>query len=249
MKGKVQQLLEDSMRTGAIHFTLIDPDKTRGMAAGTLARQAEEMGSSCVLLGGSTGITPAIMTEAARSVHSMSNLPVVIFPQGPESITGEADALLFMSLLNSRNVKHVIRLQAKASVYVRNLGIETIPTGYLIVAPGMKVGEVGDADCIEREDNDGACGYALAAEMLGMRLIYAEAGSGAPAPVPGKMIASMKKALKIPLMVGGGIRTQADVRSVLDAGADAIVTGTVVEQEGQAALKRILDEVKNHRGG
>ena len=142
MKSVARQI-EESLARGPIHFTLIDPDKTRGPHAGEVAREAEKMGSFGILLGGSTGITPELMGAAARSVHKESSLPVIIFPQGPESLTPDADAILFMSLLNSRNVQHVIRLQALASLYVKKLGLETVPVGYLIVAPGMKVGEVG----------------------------------------------------------------------------------------------------------
>ncbi len=248
MKSVADRMAE-SLAKGPIHFTLIDPDKTRGKSAGELAREAERLGSFAILMGGSTGITPEIMTEAARSVHQESSLPVIIFPQGPESITGEADALLFMSLLNSRSVAHVIRMQARASGYIKKLGLEPIPVGYLIVAPGMKVGEVGEADCIERSDLAGATGYALAAQYLGMKLLYAEAGSGAPSPVPPPMIRELKSNLSIPLLVGGGIRTAADVASVLDAGADAIVTGTIVEKDGKAALGPIVGEVRRRRGG
>ncbi len=245
----VARRMEESLAHGPIHFTLIDPDKTRGRSAGELAREAERFGSFAILLGGSTGITPEKMADATRSVHRESTLPVIIFPQGPESLTGEADALLFMSLLNSRNVTHVIRLQARAARHVKKLGLEPIPVGYLIIAPGMKVGEVGEADCIDRSDHSAAVGYALAAQYLGMRLVYAEAGSGAPAPVPGPMIRDLKQALSIPIMVGGGIRTASDASSVLDAGADAIVTGTVVEEDGKEALEPILGEVRRRRGG
>jgi phosphoglycerol geranylgeranyltransferase len=243
----VAGFLESRLAGGPIHFTLIDPDKTPGQKAGAVARQAEALGSFAILIGGSTGITPGAMDRAARSVHEMCKLPVIIFPQGKESLTKEADAILFMSLLNSRNVGLVMRTQAKSSLAIKAFGLETIPLGYLIVAPGMKVGEVGEADCIERADVDGACGYALAAQFFGMKLLYLEAGSGAPQPVPAKMIAAVKRLSSLRVMVGGGIRTAADAKMVLDGGADAIVTGTIVEEDGGAALAPILDEVKRHR--
>ncbi|MCL4324839.1 MAG: geranylgeranylglyceryl/heptaprenylglyceryl phosphate synthase [Candidatus Thermoplasmatota archaeon] len=248
MKSVARQI-EESLARGPIHFTLIDPDKTRGPHAGEVAREAEKMGSFGILLGGSTGITPELMGAAARSVHKESSLPVIIFPQGPESLTPDADAILFMSLLNSRNVQHVIRLQALASLYVKKLGLETLPVGYLIVAPGMKVGEVGEADCIERSDLLGAKGYALAAQFLGMKLLYLEAGSGAPAPVPGEMIRELKRTVSVPLLIGGGIRTAADAAGVLEAGADGIITGSIAEEDGHRALAPIVEEVRRRRAG
>jgi phosphoglycerol geranylgeranyltransferase len=239
--------LESQMAEGPIHFTLIDPDKTPGKKAGTVAKEAESLGSFAILLGGSTGITPAAMGDAALSIHQSCHLPVIIFPQGAESLTREADGILFMSLLNSRNLGLVIRTQARSSLAVKALGLEPIPVGYLVIAPGMKVGEVGEADCVDRSDLEGACGYALAAQYFGMRLVYLEAGSGAPSPVPTEMIRAVKGAANIRVMVGGGIRTGEDAAKVLDGGADAIITGTVVEEDGGRALAPILSEVKRHR--
>lgn len=241
--------LELRVREGPMHLTLIDPDKTPGEEAGRVAQVAAGLGSDAVLLGGSTGITRARMGEAAAAVRRMAGLRTIIFPQGPESITPEADALLFMSLLNSRDIGMIIRAQARSALAIQKIGLEPISLGYLVIAPGMKVGEVGQADCIPREDLAGAAGYALAAQMFGMRLLYLEAGSGAPAPVPAAMIREVRKTVHLPLIVGGGIRQASDARTALDAGADILVTGTVVEDEGGAALAPILREVKRPRGG
>jgi phosphoglycerol geranylgeranyltransferase len=246
---RVLPWLMERVSHGPVHFTLIDPDKTPGAEAGDVAARAEALGTDVVLLGGSTGITGARMGEAAQAVHRATSRPVVIFPQGPDSLTGEADALLFMSLLNSRDLRMVVRAQAASSLRVRGLGLEPIPMGYLVVAPGMKVGEVGNADCLSREDPKAAAAWALAAEYLGMRLVYLEAGSGAPAPVPVPLVRAVREVLSVPLIVGGGIRTPAQARELLDAGAQVLVTGTVVEEQGEGALGSILREVKRGRGG
>ena len=239
--------LKERLKGGPLHFTLLDPDKTPGDRAGEVAQRAERLGTHLILLGGSTGIRPDGMSAAARAIHARTRLPVVIFPQGAESVTPEADAILWMSLLNSRNLRWVVRTHAGASLAVRHLGLEPISLGYLVVAPGMKVGEVGEADVLPRDEPQVAAGWALAAEYLGMQLVYLEAGSGAPEPVPLSLVGAVRQVLKVPLLVGGGIRRADQARAVLGAGAQILVTGTVVEEGGEEALRPIIEEVNRHR--
>jgi phosphoglycerol geranylgeranyltransferase len=233
--GTVQAYLEGQLRKGPLHLTLIDPEKSGGEEAGRMARGAVELGSHAILLGGSTGISPSSMGAAARAVKAAVQVPAIIFPEGPGSLSPGADAILFMSLLNSRNLDLLIRAHAKAARVVRQLRLEPIPLGYLVIAPGMRVGEVGAADLVARDDPAAAQGYALAAEYLGMRFVYLEAGSGAPSPVPVEIVRAVREVLSIPLIVGGGIRTGADAERLLDAGAQLLVTGTVAEEEGLGA--------------
>lgn len=247
--GKVLDYLEDRLRGGPIHFTLIDPEKSDGAQAARIARGAVELGSHAILLGGSTGISPARMGEVATAVKASVRVPTIIFPEGTGSLSPVPDAILFMSLLNSRNLDLVIRAHARASRAVRQLGLEPIPLGYLVIAPGMRVGEVGEADVVARDDLATAEGYALAAEYLGMRFVYLEAGSGAPSPVPAALVRGVRSVLSIPLVVGGGIRSGAEAEALLDAGAEALVTGTVTEEEGiGAGFREILEAVGRHRG-
>lgn len=122
--------------------------------------------------------------------------------------------------------------------------------GYLVVAPGMRVGEVGAVDPVPRDDLMGATGYALAAELLGMRFVYLEAGSGAPSPVPTEMVRAVRDAIRIPLIVGGGIRSSSEAKALLEAGASILVTGTITEEEGLGgSFHGILEEVRRARGG
>ncbi len=230
--GKVAEYLQERLGHGPVHFLLIDPDKSPGPHAAELARGAVELGSDLILLGGSTGISPEGMGATARAVKAAVKVPVVIFPEGASSLTPDADAVLFMSLLNSRNLDLVIRLHARAAPVVRAMGLEPLSLGYLVVAPGMRVGEVGAVDAVARDAFTIAQGYALAAEYLGMRYVYLEAGSGAPSPVPVEMVRSVRSVLSVPLVVGGGIRTGGEAKSLLEAGAQVIVTGTVAEEEG-----------------
>jgi phosphoglycerol geranylgeranyltransferase len=248
--ARVEPYLREQLVGGPLHFTLIDPDKSRGARAAALAQGAVALGSHAILLGGSTGISREVMSEAARAIKGAVKIPAIIFPEGPGSLTPDADAVLFMSLLNSRNLDLVIRTHARSASTVRRMGLEAIPMGYLVVAPGMRVGEVGAVDTVPRDDIEGATGYALAAELLGMRFVYLEAGSGAPSPVPAEMVRAVREAIGVPLIVGGGIRTGEEARTLLDAGANILVTGTITEEEGVgSAFWGILEEVRRARGG
>ncbi|MGI0071237.1 MAG: geranylgeranylglyceryl/heptaprenylglyceryl phosphate synthase [Thermoplasmata archaeon] len=247
--GRVERYLNERLEKGPVHFTLIDPDKSPGATAAEIARGAVDLGSHVILLGGSTGISRDGMGDAAAAIKAEVDVPVVIFPEGSGSLTPNADAVLFMSLLNSRNLDLVIRTHARAAPVVRKMGLEPIPLGYLVVAPGMRVGEVGQVDAVPRDDPEGAAGYALAAEFLGMRFIYLEAGSGAPAPVPTPMVRAVRSVLSIPLVVGGGIRGGPEARELLAAGAQLLVTGTVTEETGLGSgFREILEEVRRARG-
>jgi phosphoglycerol geranylgeranyltransferase len=247
--GRVLQYLTDKLRRGPLHMTLIDPDKKGGAVAAKVAAAAVKLGSDAIMLGGSTGISPEIMAKTARAVKAAVPVPTIIFPESPASITPAADAIYFMSLLNSRSVDHVIRMQARSALEIQRIGLEPLSLGYIVIAPGMRVGEVGQADPVPRDNIALAQSYALAAEYLGMQLVYLEAGSGAPSPVPGEMVQAVRRLLHIPLIVGGGIRSGSEAKSLLASGAQILVTGTVTEEEGIGrAFEGILSEVRHARG-
>jgi len=247
--GRVLDRWTQELARGPRHFTLIDPEKSSPERAAAVARATVELGSDTILLGGSTGISPEVMGAVARAVKAAVTVPVVIFPEGPGSLTPDADAVLFMSLLNSRNLDLVIRVHARAAPAIQAMGLEPVPLGYLVIAPGMRVGEVGEVDPVARSDGKLAAGYALAAQYLGMRMVYLEAGSGAPSPVPVDMVRTVAAAIDIPLIVGGGIRSAPEARALLDAGADVLVTGTVIEDDDVGPeIRGILEEVRRARG-
>jgi phosphoglycerol geranylgeranyltransferase len=146
-----------------------------------------------------------------------------------------------MSLLNSSDATWISGMQARGAAAVKKYGIEPLPTAYLIMEPGMKAGEVGKASLIKMPDE--AVAYALAAQYFGMRFVYLEAGSGAPKPVSADIIKAVKKETDVKLIVGGGIRTAEAARTALAAGADIIVTGTVIEKDTNK-VREIIDAVK-----
>ena len=226
----VRQYLLDNIAKGTLHMALLDPDKQSPEEAGKIALRMKEAGSDAVMIGGSTGVTSENLGLTAKAIKEASGLPTIYFPGGPDAMSPEVDSIFYMSLMNSTDLKWVIGAQVYAAPVIKKLGIETIPMGYIIIEPGMKVGEVGKAKAIKHSEVDKAVAYALACEMYGMSFAYLEAGSGAGTPVPPEMISAVKKAISIPLIVGGCIRTPEAAEAARKAGADVIVTGTFIEQ-------------------
>ena len=226
----VIEYLLNRISKGTLHVALLDPDKQSAEEAGELAKQMKEAGTDAIFIGGSTGVTNENLSETSKAIKAASGLPTIHFPGSGNALSADVDALLFMSMLNSTDLTWVVGAQTLAAPYIKKLGIETIPMGYIIVEPGMKVGEVGKAKPIKHNEIDRAISYAVACELFGMSLVYLEAGSGADRPVPPEMISAVKAAISIPLIVGGGIRTPEAAEAARKAGADIIVTGTLIEQ-------------------
>lgn len=241
----VLEYIYQTLEKHKMHFTLIDPDRQAPEEAGRIAAGAQKAGTDAMLVGGSEDVGSEIVDQTVIDIKKYSPLPVIIFPSSSSFLCRHADAFLFISLLNSRNPKYIVREQAKAAPFIKHLGIETIPMGYIIVEPGMKAGKVGEADLVKREDIETAVGYALAAQYLGMKLVYLEAGSRAPEAVQSRMISAVKKSIDIPLIVGGGITDEKGAAKVAKAGADIIVTGTIVESSSDVVgtLKPVIKAI------
>jgi len=218
-------------RKKRLHFALLDPDKQKPNIAGYIAQTVSDAGSSAIMVGGSTLLSQRQVDETVQAIKKNSDLPVILFPSGAKFLSKYADAVFFMSLLNSNNLDYVIREHVKGAPFVKYSGLEPISMGYVIVEPGMTAGRVGEAELIKRDDPQTAVGYALAAEYLGMKFFYIEAGSGAPTPVPNEMIQAVKKNTSIPVIVGGGIRDSKTAKEKVHAGADIIITGTAIEKD------------------
>jgi phosphoglycerol geranylgeranyltransferase len=236
----------EQLSDGPLHFALLDPDKQKPEVAGQIAKKAQDAGSNAIMVGGSTLLSQKQVDDTVKAIKQESTLPVILFPSGAQFLSPYADAVFFMSLLNSRNLDYVIREHVKGAHFVKQSGIEPISMGYVIVEPGMTAGRMGEVDLVKRDDIESAVGYALSAQYLGMSIFYLEAGSGAPDPVPNKMIKAVKKNITIPLCVGGGIRSVETAKEKALAGADIIVTGTALEQESDVkqAIGAIIHELK-----
>jgi len=251
--ASVREYIEHACRNGKrLHMTLIDPASQPPELAAEIAHAAENAGSNAIMVGGSTGVTRENADATIGAIKAAVKLPVIIFPTSAAMLTPRADAIFFMSMLNSRKLELVIGEQVRGAAAVKKLGLEPLPMGYVIVAPGMTVGKVGAAELITRDARGAelAVRYALAAQYLGMGLFYLEAGSGAPEPVPPEMIRAVKRECTLPLAVGGGLTTPELVDAVLAAGADIIVTGTLVEnvrvEDAAAALRGMVAVCRKH---
>ncbi|GAB4312796.1 MAG: geranylgeranylglyceryl/heptaprenylglyceryl phosphate synthase [Methanobacteriaceae archaeon] len=241
---KVEDFIKSSLDEGKLHLTLIDPDEQDPETALKIAREAIKGGTHGIMLGGSTA-EAADLDATAKILQENIGVPIILFPGNTSGVSKYADALFFMSLLNSTNPYWIIGAQALAAPNVKKIGIETLPMGYLVIEPGGTVGWVGDAKLIPRNKADLAVAYSLAAEFMGMKLMYLEAGSGAGEHVPVEMISKVKKLTDMILIVGGGIRTKEDAQRVSAAGADIIVTGTVVENTSdvEKCIKEIVSGI------
>lgn len=227
-----EQLNRIIEKEGAVHLTLLDPDSQAPDQAGKMAREAFLGGTDAIMVGGSMGATGATVEHTVQAIKSACDLPIILFPANAAGLAENADAVFFMSLLNSRDVNYITTNQAIGAPIVYKHGIEPISMAYIVIEPGGAAGWVGDARLIPRNKPKLAVAYALAAKYLGMHYIYLEAGSGADKPVPVEMVAAVKKAVgeQNKVLVGGGIRDGNAAKERVKAGADMIVTGTIVEQ-------------------
>lgn len=224
----VERYLREKLKNGKLHLTLIDPEEQSPQKAVEIAQNAVIGGTDGIMLGGST-TDSSDLDATAKALQENVDVPIILFPGNISGVSRYADAIFFMSLLNSNNPYWIIGAPALGAPIIKKMGIETLPMGYLVVEPGGTVGWVGDAKLVPRDKADLAVAYALAAEFLGMKLIYLEAGSGAREHVPLEMIEKVKKTTNMMVVVGGGIRDEKTAAKIVKAGADIIVTGTVVE--------------------
>ncbi len=249
--GRIEEGLAQAVeRAGAAHLTLIDPDSQTPAKAAHMAEAAAIGGTDAIMVGGSVGATGLLLHETVEKIKERTDLPVILFPSSLAGLCENADAVFFMSLLNSRSTSYLIENQALGAPLVLRYNLEPIPMAYIIVEPGGTVGWVGDARLIPRKKPELAAAYALAGKYMGMRLVYLEAGSGADSPVPLPMVSAVKKALgDILLIVGGGIRSGSAAADLVRAGADLIVTGTAVEssEDATAFVSEVTAAMHNSR--
>jgi phosphoglycerol geranylgeranyltransferase len=229
--GKVEQYLRDEIKKhGTICLPLIDSENSTDAAA--IARKVEEKGASAILVGGSSATDQLELAKVVAEIKSKIKVPVILFPGNVTGVSPKADAILFSSMLNSENPYFITEAQALGAGAVKKYGIEPLPTAYIIVGEGTAAWFVGRARGIPFHKPNLAVMYSLAAQYMGMRFVYLEAGSGASQNVPPEMVAAVRKNYEGTLIVGGGIRSPETAGQIAKAGADIIVIGTMIEKDG-----------------
>lgn len=211
---------------------LIDPDKLSISQLETMAKNGQNAGVDFFFVGGSL-MTNDMLYQSVRSLKENSSIPVILFPGNSYQIASNADAMLFLSLISGRNPEMLIGMHVLAAPYLKISGLKTIPTGYMLIDSGKptSVTYMSNSFPIPNDKNDIAACTAMAGEMLGMQLIFMDAGSGAGQSVPEKMIRFVKDSTGTPLVIGGGIRTKEKLQSIMEAGADVIVVGNRFEED------------------
>ncbi len=245
-----EHILNKLKTDGALHVTLIDPDemKQSALVAGKMAALADKAGTDMFFVGGSTCFSQAFIEKTMKAIKKNSDKPVIIFPGGINAVCQPADAILFLSILNSTNPYFFIGGQSIGAVAIKLAGMEAISTAYLVVEPGGAAGWISDTKPLPRYKPEIAIAYSLAAQYMGFKLVYLEAGSGVENSVPCEIIKKVKKFVDIPIIVGGGVYTPDDAREKVLAGADIIVQGTFIEEnvirdEGES-LAQIITALK-----
>ncbi|MBK6775514.1 MAG: geranylgeranylglyceryl/heptaprenylglyceryl phosphate synthase [Flavobacteriales bacterium] len=235
----VLQMLDRSRAEGRkLLAVLIDPDQAQD--AERLERTIQNAcmaKADLMFVGGSLLMTDAF-DACVKRVKELSDRPVVLFPGSPAQLSAHADAVLFLSLISGRNAELLIGHHVTAAPRVKALGIEAIPTGYMLVDGGRATTAhyVSQTSPIPHDKPGIAACTALAGEMLGMRTMYMDTGSGAKKTVSAEMTAAVRASVSCPIIVGGGIRDAATARLLCDAGADVIVVGTAVEEDPETVF-------------
>ncbi|MDD3877769.1 MAG: geranylgeranylglyceryl/heptaprenylglyceryl phosphate synthase [Bacteroidales bacterium] len=234
-------VLEKKRNSQKQFVVLIDPDKIDKKNTEKLSRICQDAGVDFLFIGGSL-LTDDSFNRCIEILKKNSNIPVVIFPGNAMQISSEADAILFLSLISGRNAEMLIGNHIISAPILKKSGIEVISTGYMIIESGKmtSVSYMSNTMPIPFDKIDIAVCTAMAGEMLGMKLIFMDAGSGALNPVSKRMIENVSKAVSIPLIVGGGINTPEKAMENCKAGADIIVVGNAIEKNGQLISEMAL---------
>jgi phosphoglycerol geranylgeranyltransferase len=242
--GKIEKYLLDSLaQKGALLAALIDPldyksldDAIRSGVA------ASEAGADYILIGGSTGVGGELLDVVAKEIKSKISVPLILFPGNVTTVSKYADALYFMSMLNSRNPYWISGAQTLAAPAIKHLDIEPLSLGYIVIEPGGTVGWVGDANLIPRSKPSLAAATALAAQYMGSHFVLTDSGSNPKdGPLPPEMAKAVSSAISIPYIIGGGVRTPVQAKTLVKSGADILQVGTALE--GTSDVKRAVSSL------
>lgn len=242
-ENKVETFLKSELKKkNALLFVLIDSEVSNLESSKKLAQDVEKIGASAILVGGSSATDQMEMAEVVKGIKQKIKIPIILFPGNVTGVVPDADAILFSSLMNSENPYFITQAQALGAPSVLKFGLEPLPTAYLVIGEGTSAWFVGSARGIPFEKPKIAAAYALAAQFLGMRYVYLEAGSGAKSTVTPEMVKTVRHTFNGFLIVGGGIKDPKTAKEIVKAGADALVIGTFLEKGG--SLKKLTEIAK-----
>lgn len=233
-----QEILSDKKNNKKIIAALLDPDTEKLEGLQKKIDLIEKSTIDFILVGGSTAWNNNFEMFTDK-VKSLSSKPVIIFPGSAEQISPEADAILFLSLMSGRNPRYLIGEHIKAAPILKNIALEVIPTGYILVDGGRRttVELVSGTRPISQDNAEKIIDTAYAAQLLGMKLVYLECGSGAKISLKEETIKRVKEVLEIPLIVGGGIKNLKEAERKHEAGADIVVIGSALENDPTILLE------------
>jgi putative glycerol-1-phosphate prenyltransferase len=239
------QIIENKKQGKKSFAVLIDPDKVNTQSIEELITLSVEANVDYFFVGGSLVISTHL-DECIQQLKAACNIPVILFPGSPSQVSKYADALLYLSLISGRNPELLIGQHVISAPFVKQSGLEIMPTGYMVIDGGAPttVSYISNAAPIPADKTDIAMCTAMAGEMLGMKLIYMDAGSGAKIPITEKMIERVSAHIESPLIVGGGIITPEKAIGNCKAGADIIVVGNAIEKN-PSLIKEISAAVHN----
>ncbi|MCG8329352.1 MAG: geranylgeranylglyceryl/heptaprenylglyceryl phosphate synthase [Chitinophagales bacterium] len=242
--GTIYRSIADAKEQGKKCFALlIDPDEVRLQNISSLMKLSEEAGVDLIFVGGSL-LMHDQLSNCILELKANTHLPVVLFPGSPLQINNSADAILFLSLISGRNPELLIGQQVISAPYLHQSQLEVISTGYMLIDGGAPTTAtyMSNTNPIPSDKPDIALATALAGEMLGFKTIYMDAGSGARNPVSESMIRRVSEDIKVPIIVGGGIRTSERAFLTASAGADVVVVGNAIEKD-RRLLRELVEAV------
>ena len=249
MNGPVYKHLIEARRSGPGFFWLIDPDKIDPLRPDPRWERAGESGVTAFLVGTSQNNKPGY-ESAVTCLRQHARIPMILFPGAASQVTPHVDAVFFLSLLSGRNPDYLVGEQVKGTPLIRQYGIESIPTGYLLIDTGSatSVARQSGTPPLPQTEVQSICDHALCAEYMGKAFVYLEAGSGAARPVAARVIEHVRRSISIPLIVGGGIKIPQQCMMVAAAGADFVVVGTALELDQSPELLASLASATHPAG-